>query len=1021
VSAGRDDPRGGRFAGLDETRWRTLEALLEQALDLSPEERAAYLDASCSGDAELRGEIEALLAADASSGAFLERPAVELAPELLDEPAPEDAADVAGRRVGAWRVVKEIGRGGMGTVYLAERDDGAFTQTAALKMLRRGLDTDDIVERFRRERQILARLEHPNIARLLDGGATEDGALYFVMEHVEGERMSDHVLRLGLGLDPALRLFLQVCEAVQDAHGSLVVHRDLKPGNILVTEDGRVKLLDFGVARWLAGDASERTLTRAADRRFTPEYAAPEQIRGEPPTTATDVYGLGAVLYELLSGERPHRRTGASVEALERAVLEEEPDPPSAALRRAQAKDGRAAGRAGWAERVRGDLDRIVLKALAKDPALRYATADALRADLVRFLAGEPVRATAPTLRYRAGKFVRRHRTGVAVFTLLLAGVVGGLAVALWQGGVAARERDRAVVEARKASAVRDFLVGLFRSADPYLAAPIDTTLTALQLVARGAARVHTELAGAPEIQADLMDLLGGIERDAGRFDAADSLVREAYRLRLERLGPKHPDVAGSLNSLGLLHWARGENEAAESLLVLSLELRRELEGPRNGSVLEGLTSLAVAQGAGSHPARAESTYLEALAMAEALYPADDPEIATQLNNYGAHLQQNGRMPEARAVLARALDIRVKKLGPLDISSAVTAEHLALSIIPLGELERADSLFTQALRGRERWLEPGHPDLARPLDAMALLARETGRFARAESLHLRALDLRRKALGPDHPQTQISLNNLAVAYYQMLRLEAAARAFEEVHASWSRTLGPDHANTMTARNNLGAVRREQGRYDESARIMYDVYARRLTLLGPDAVLVGTSHHNLAQLAFLRGRLDEAERHARRAIEIRSNKIGAASQPTVASREVLGAILRERGRHDAALAEYRTALEACRTLFTQPHLTAADVLTGYGRLLVTMARASEAKPLLEEALAIRRLRYEAGDPRTGETMAALGVCLAELGRGAEARPLLKDGAAAMRRRPGRPDPLLLRAAAELTRIDALAAR
>jgi tetratricopeptide (TPR) repeat protein len=1006
------EPRGGRFANLDEGRWRVLEGMLEHAMDLGPEDCRTFLDAACGPDRTLRDDLEALLAADRAAGSFLERPAAELAPELLDEPGPAPEP-LNGRRVGAWRLLREIGRGGMGTVYLAERSDGAFTQQAALKMMRRGLDTDDIVARFRGERQILARLEHPNIARLLDGGATDDGTLYFVMEHVEGERLTDQVVRLQLGLDDALTRFLQVCEAVQHAHRSLVVHRDLKPANILVTPEGRVKLLDFGVARLIAPDASDAGVTLAAERRLTPDYAAPEQIRGEPTTTATDVYGLGAVLYELLSGERPHRRTSSSLAALERAVMEEDPALPSDVLRRDPGA-GTAASRAGWAARVRGDLDRIVLKALHQDPAGRYATVDALRADVERFLAGEPVRATAPTLRYRAAKFLGRHRAGVAVAAVLVASVLAGLGVALWQGRIAARERDRAVIEARKASVVRDFLAGLFRAGSPYLAGSIDTTLSALDLVSRGAARARAELAGAPEAQAELMDLLGGIQRDAGRFESADSLVREASRIRLARYGPDHMEYARSLNSLGLLHWARGENAAAESLLQRSLDLRRAHEGPRSGAVLEGLTSLAVAQ-ADNEPARAESSYREAIALAEALYPADDPEVAIQLNNYGALLQSTGRSREARVPLARALEIRAQALGPLHINTAITAELLAQSVMALGEAARADSLYARALVARRRWLEPGHPDLARTIDAMAILARDQGHFTRAESLHLEALAIRRAAFAADHPQVQISLNNLAVAYYFMLRLEPAARAFEEVHAIWSRTIGPDHANTLTARNNLGAVRREQGRYEEAQRILDEVYARRLALTGPDSPATGFSHHNLAQLAFLRGRREEAERHVRRALAIREHHLGAAAQASIASREFLATVLRESGRPSEAMKEYRTALAACRSTFDQPHPVTADVLVGLGRLLLNQDRATEARPLLEEALSIRRRRYEPGDVRTGETLVALGDCLVRLGEAEAARPLLEQGLAAMRRRPGRPDPLIARGAAELGRL------
>ncbi|MEK7330512.1 MAG: serine/threonine-protein kinase, partial [Candidatus Eisenbacteria bacterium] len=475
--------------------------------------RTAFLDQACDGDAELRALVEALIRADESAGAFLDRPAAELAPELLaGEPEPAPEPPMAGRQIGPWRVVREVGRGGMGAVYLAERADGAFEQTVALKLIKRGLARAEILQRFLRERRILARLEHRNIARLADGGVTDDGLPWFAMEYVEGQPITDWCDEHRAGVEERLRLFRAVCDAVQYAHRNLVVHRDLKPSNIFVTADGEVKLLDFGIARLLSDepDGDALTLTREGLRVLTPHYAAPEQLRGEAATTATDLYSLGVVLYELLSGARPFGRSATSLDQLRREVLEEEPVPPSGL-------------RSEWRHPLRGDLDNIVLTALRKEPQRRYPSVEALLADLERYREGRPVQATPPSARYRIAKFVRRNRVSViagAVVTLtflvgvvatmwqavaaalVVASLVGGLAVSIGQTRLARRE-------ARKAEEVRSFLLRVFEVADPYHSR--GQSVTARELLDQGARRIDSELKGQPALRAEMLGVLADL------------------------------------------------------------------------------------------------------------------------------------------------------------------------------------------------------------------------------------------------------------------------------------------------------------------------------------------------------------------------------------------------------------------------------------------------------------------------------------------------------------------------------
>jgi Tol biopolymer transport system component/predicted Ser/Thr protein kinase len=401
-------------AGGSAGRWPEVERILDLVLEVAPEQRPALLDRTCTGDPELRAEVEALLAG-AEASVFFESAAVDFADPLVE-------AEVSGRTgefFGPYRLVRELGHGGMGLVYLAERADGQFQQRVALKLIKRGMDSDEIQRRFLAERQVLASLNHPHIARLLDGGVTADGQPWFAMEYVEGVPLSRYCDERNLGIDQRLELFRKICKAVQHAHQSMVVHRDLKPGNILVTRDGEIKLLDFGIAKVLRAHADDDSLTHTGDRLMTPDYAAPEQVCGGPVTIATDVYALGAILYLLLTGQPAHKFAGATRTERDRVICEVEPEAPSAAVR------GTARDR--WRRQLAGDLDTIVLKALRKEPARRYPSVDALLEDLERHRSGLPVRAQRDTVAYRTRKFLGRRRYPIEVAVLVCLGLAIGL------------------------------------------------------------------------------------------------------------------------------------------------------------------------------------------------------------------------------------------------------------------------------------------------------------------------------------------------------------------------------------------------------------------------------------------------------------------------------------------------------------------------------------------------------------------------------------------------------------------
>jgi len=411
--------------------YHRVKELFHSALELEPDERAAYLDATCDGDDSLRAEVESMIGCHAQAESFIEAPAFELAADLL---AHAEMESIEGKHIGPYRIIREIGRGGMGTVYLAARDDDQYQKQVAIKLIKRGMDTDFIVQRFRNERQILAHLDHPNIARLLDGGATEDDLPFFVMEYIDGKPINEYCKFHELPAPNRLRLFLSVCSAVSYAHQNLVMHRDLKPGNILITADGSPKLLDFGIAKLLNPELSGQTIDHTATvlRLITPDYASPEQVQGGTITTASDVYSLGVLLYELLTGHRPYQFKSRSPAELEQVICRLEPVKPSesAAGADGQDSDSKTSLQIDIHDRklLRGDLDNIVLMAMRKEPHRRYSSVEQFAEDIRRHLDGLPVIARKDTFSYRASKFIRRNKVGVAAAAAICLTLVAGIA-----------------------------------------------------------------------------------------------------------------------------------------------------------------------------------------------------------------------------------------------------------------------------------------------------------------------------------------------------------------------------------------------------------------------------------------------------------------------------------------------------------------------------------------------------------------------------------------------------------------
>jgi len=728
-------------------RWEQIESLFHRALEYPPAGRDAFLAGACH-DTDIRREVSALLQEEDSAQRYFDdlagrAGALEDAMRRFDTVAA--GPDVlAGRRIGNYRLEREIGRGGTSVVYLAHRIGGSFQRSVAVKILSRRANSAALVRRFEREQQVLSDLGHPNIASLYDGGVTEDGYSYFVMEHVDGCPIDRYCDQLRLSVEERLRLFLAVAAAVVYAHKNLIVHRDLKPSNILVAKDGAVKLLDFGIAKILAGETSAvpSGLTQTGDRWLTPEYAAPEQVRGERTTTATDVYQLGIILYELLTGHGPYPTEAAdSAYLVEKAVCETEPRRPSRVVTHSETRRRGGATRrvtpeaVGQARRLdvkhlqrklAGDLDAIVLRALHKDGSLRYGSAEAFARDVERFLTGLPVEARQGKLRYRTRKFLRRHLVPVAAVSLGLLLLVG---LSTFYTVGMARERNRAQIEAAKAGEVTDFVLGLFEAGHPHESR--GEVLTAPMLLERGTARAEA-LVDQPAVQAQILVTIARAYHGLADFQRSDELFERSLAIRREHLGPAHPDVAHSLAQLGWSRLVQGDFAAAEERFRLALDIQRRALG------------------------------------------AEHFEVANSLNGLGLAINGLGRNREAIQLLGEALDVRRRSLGEAHVEIANGLHDLAILLRVSGDSGGAEALMREGLEMRRGLLDASHPDIAKSASQLASLLHRKGDYAGAEPLYLEALTIRRRALGERHPSTRDTHRQLASLYAGWGRPENAA-------------------------------------------------------------------------------------------------------------------------------------------------------------------------------------------------------------------------------------------------------
>ncbi len=813
---------GDPASAADETLWLRAAEIFEQAVARPEGERREAVIALAAGDEPLAEAVLSLLAADSRAGLFIES-AIEQGCESLTSGSGLDAR--LGSRIGPYKLVRLLGRGGTSSVYLGIRSDDEFRQRVAVKLVRSGMDSDDLHRRLRSERQILARLDHPNIARLLDGGTTEEGLPYFVLEHIEGLPVDTYCDQHRLSLGERLRLFRTICSAVHYAHRNLVVHRDLKPSNVLVTAEGVPKLLDFGIAKLLApelfGENAEPTALLA--RPMTPAYASPEQVAGEPVTTATDVYSLGVLLYELLTGRRPYPGSIRSSEALEKAIRETEPERPSLAVRRPTeegaevARERLAACRGEKVEslsrRLSGDLDTIVLRALRKEPARRYLSVEQLSEDLERALEGRPVIARPDTVAYRATKFVTRHKAGVAGGVAALLAAVAFVTSTLMQKAEVARERDRA-------EQVAGMLAHLFELADRQEA----ETITARQLLDRGAEQAMS-LGGAPATQAMLLDTLADLYEQSGFFANAQRLLERALAARREVSRGGTAEEATTLHNLGRVVANQGDYRRAEELFRQGFELRRQLLPSDHPLLAVSVNALGLAIHEQGRYDEAEVLYREAIRRDLVAVGEHGHHTRVARGNLALLLTDRGDYDAAERLYSQLLDSARRFPGEQADFPAELLNGLGRVRLARGDLEGAEVSLREALAERIRLHGEEHPLPARTMSLLGLVLLEQGELGEAETLVRRAAKVRFARLGPEHDETGDSLETLGLLEQALGQTAAAEQALERAMGVYGRTFSPEHPMTLGARSALAALRASTGRCPEARQIREELGER----------------------------------------------------------------------------------------------------------------------------------------------------------------------------------------------------
>jgi len=830
---------------MDSARWQKIQTLFHEAAALPAAEQRAFLQIQCANDPALISEVQILLEEDARGDSLLDQNFAHVAHRILDDSA---SASPQPKRFGPYQIQRPLGEGGMGIVYLAGRED--LGTQVAIKLLRDAWLSPARRDRFAMEQRTLAQLNHPSIARLYDADTSPDGTPFFVMEYVEGVPLTEYCKEQNCSLEQRLRLFREICEAVVYAHQHAVIHRDIKPSNILVKRDGTVRLLDFGIAKQLEDLGQDAQQTMTGLRLMTPAYASPEQIRGEQVGIQTDVYSLGVILYELLTGRLPFDLSNRTPSQVEKVITEGETESPSAIVCKGptlpeHARNKLTAGRSAWA-----DLDVLCLTAMHKDTRRRYQSAEALVRDIDHFLKREPLEARADSVGYRFQKFVTRNRRAVAAATLVTTTV---LALVVFFTVRLARARNAALAESARAQRIQKFMSNLFQGGDA-AAGPADN-LRVVTLLDRGVQEAQS-LNAEPAVQADLYETLGTLYQKLGKFDRADSLlrgsldgrrslfgadsaeaaqslvalgrlrtdqahldeaeqlIRQGIEIQKRRLPPTHPAFARSMTALGEVKAQRGSYDAAIQTLNEAVRLD---SAPRAApsDLAESLSALAAAHYSAGHYEISESLYRRVLEMDRQLHGPRHPLVANDLGELGSIRQDLGYYSDAEQFERQALDITESYYGADHPKTAISLTMLGRAFLYEKKFDDAEATLQQALAIQEKIFGPNHPDVADTLNELGNVASMRDDYDKAGARFARVAEIYRSIYGDHHYLVAIALSNVAYNHLNQKEYARAEQLFRDVVRRFTETLSADNVNTGIARIKLGRSILRQNRFKDA--------------------------------------------------------------------------------------------------------------------------------------------------------------------------------------------------------------
>jgi len=1016
-------------------RWQKIERLYHSALELAEGQRAAFLDQACGEDESLRREVASLLAQSQGEDSFLEVPAMEMAAKALAasaETLPGHARPASARgsrslpaAIGRYRIVRLLGQGGMGTVYEAEQEQPR--RSVALKVIKPGFCTPEGLRRFEHESQALGRLQHSGIAQIYEAGTADTGLgpqPYFAMELIHGQALAAHVETFQLSTRQRLELMVRICEAVHHAHQRGLIHRDLKPGNILVDETGQPKILDFGVARMTGNEAEGTRLTDAGQIVGTLTYMSPEQVLADPSEldSRSDVYSLGAILYEMLSGRLPHNVSHRQLPEAVRMIREDDPTALSSISRN-----------------YRGDIETIVGKALEKDKARRYASAADLSADIQRYLGDEPIAARPPSAFYQLQKFARRHRAlvggVVAVFVVLAAGIVvstseairanrAGQAalvernralqaeerarverdLALRAQQAATIERNRALTEKQRADdeaatakAVNNFLQQdlLAQASAKQQARPDskpDPDLKVRTALDRAAAGIAGKFDKQPLVEASIRQTIGMTYRDLGLYPEAQRQLEKALSLRRQLLGEEHPDTLASMGDLAILYRDQSKRAQAELLLAKVLNVQRRVLGADRPETLETAHELAQVYDENGKTALAEPLLTETLKARRRVLGQDHPDTLLTMGTLGSLYQEQGKYAEAERLLAKALSVQRRVWGENHPETLDTMNSLASLYSTEGKYAQAEPLYLDTLAIKRRVLGEEHSETLVTMNNLASLYRTEGKYPQAEPLQTRAFEIQRRVLGEEHSETLASMNNLAVLYQDEGKYAQAEPLLVKGLEIHRRVLGESHPDTMRAMNNLAGLYMQQGKYVQAEPLMIDVVSVRRRVLGEENPLTLLSANNLAKVYEVQGKYAQAEPLYLKSIEVQRRLLGEEHPDTLGSVNYLGTLYRCEGKYAEAEPLLTKAVEGRGRVLGAEHPYTLISMKELATLKQRQGNYADADVIFTSVLEARRRVLRPSHPDTLEVMTSLGEIRLQQKRYTDAEPLLREALA-----------------------------